>query len=59
MKCTKEEQAERMEAQKLAQKRVEEKKAADKESRLKALADEKEQAMLRAARSRRPKEYQP
>merc|ERR1719446_1014940 len=49
MKVSDEDKDERMKAQKEAQKRVEEKKSADKANRLKELAAEKEQAMLKAA----------
>merc|ERR1711924_386909 len=53
MKCTAEEKEERLKAQKEAQKRMEEKKQQDKEKRLKELADEKEKAMLKAAKSKK------
>merc|ERR1719327_2196886 len=56
MKCTAEEKEERLKAQKEAQKRMEEKKALEKENRLKELADEKEKAMLKQAKSKKSSE---
>merc|ERR1712050_36302 len=53
MKCSEEEKQERLKAQKEAQQRMEEKKQQDKEKRLKELADEKEKAMLKAAKSKK------
>merc|ERR1719359_316156 len=44
---------ERMKAQQDAQKRAEEKKVADKAKRLKELAEEKEKAMLKAAKAKK------
>merc|ERR1719436_1293668 len=51
MKCTPEEKEERLKAQKEAQKRIEDKKSQERENRLKELADEKERAMLKAAKT--------
>merc|ERR1712232_422649 len=50
MKCTDEEREERLKAQKEAQKRMEEKKVIEKENRLRELAEEKERAILKAAK---------
>merc|ERR1719183_3314245 len=49
MKVDDENKEERLKAQKEAQKRIEEKKAADKAHRLKELAAEKQNAMLKKA----------
>merc|ERR1719305_802771 len=49
MKVDDENKEERLKAQKEAQKRIEEKKAADKANRLKELAAEKQNAMLKKA----------
>merc|ERR1719502_1185711 len=56
MKCTPEEKEERLQAQKEAQKRMEDKKSQERENRLKELADEKEKAMLKAAKSKKSKD---
>merc|ERR1719453_878928 len=53
MKVDDDTKQERMKAQKEAQKRVEEKKAQDRANRLKELEEEKERAMLKAAKSKK------
>merc|ERR1719407_242204 len=53
MKVGDEDKEERRKAQKEAQKRFEEKRKADKEAKLKELADEKEKAMMKAAKSKK------
>merc|ERR1719218_447226 len=56
MKCTAEEKEERLKAQKEAQKRIEDKKQQERENRLNELADEKEKAMMKAAKSKKQKD---
>merc|ERR1719422_1379543 len=53
MKCSPDEREERLQAQKEAQKKMEEKKAVERENRIKELADEKEKAMLKAAKGKK------
>jgi len=56
MKCTAEEREERLQMQKEAQKRMEEKKVLEKENRLRELQEEKERAVLKAAKSKKNKD---